>query len=285
MTSFGMYVPQNAPFPVLAERFRRAEQLGFDQVWVADHIRDHRGVDSPWYDGWLVLAALAQTTRTIRLGTLVSNPVLRPPALLARMAATLDQLSGGRLELGIGTGIARFDHAAAGVPFWPMAERVKRFAEYVALVDRLLTEAPAPVSVAGEYVVSDGLGISPPPVQRPRPPLTIAGQSPAVLAVAAAHADRWNTNGPIGRTEAEVLDLTAAQNATLDKLCVDAGRAPAAVRRSLLLLGDLDAWTSPTSFERIVDRFTAIGIQEFVVFWPDDERDLDRAVDVIRARS
>ena len=96
-------------------------------MWVADHSSDtrtdssggHRDLDGTWFDGWTVLAVMAQQTTRIRIGTLVSNPVLRPPALLAKEALTVDHLSEGRLELGIGTGIEPIDHATMGLEYWP----------------------------------------------------------------------------------------------------------------------------------------------------------------------
>ena len=120
---FGIEVPQDAPFPALVERWQVVEELGFDHLWVADHSADtridhsgdYRNLDATWFDGWTVLAVMAMETTHIRIGTLVSNPVLRPPALLAKEALTIDHLSGGRLELGIGTGIEPLDHATMGI--------------------------------------------------------------------------------------------------------------------------------------------------------------------------
>ncbi len=136
---FGVLVPPDAPFPTQVARWRRVEELGFDLLFVADHSRDYRDLTGPWFDGWTVLAHMATETRRVRIGTLVSNPILRHPALPAKEAVTVDYLSGGRLELGIGTGIAPFDHAAVGSGPWPAGgERVARFAEYVEVVDGLL---------------------------------------------------------------------------------------------------------------------------------------------------
>src|SRR5919107_3243021 len=132
---FGIEVPQDAPFPALVERWHRVEELGFDHLWVADHSADtrtdhsgdYRNLDGTGFDGGTVLAIMAKETTRIRIGTLVSNPVLRPPALLAKEALTVDHLSGGRLELGIGTGIEPLDHAAVGLDYWSPGERVARF--------------------------------------------------------------------------------------------------------------------------------------------------------------
>jgi alkanesulfonate monooxygenase SsuD/methylene tetrahydromethanopterin reductase-like flavin-dependent oxidoreductase (luciferase family) len=124
----------------------------------------------------------------------------------------------------------------------------------------------------------------PVPLQTPRPPLTVGGQSPTVRRVAAATADCWNTHGPFGAGVEQILDITRRQQALVDDLCVQAGRDPSTLRRSLLLFGALDVWTSQVAFARIVEEFSAIGIREFVLFWPGDDRraELERlAADVL----
>jgi alkanesulfonate monooxygenase SsuD/methylene tetrahydromethanopterin reductase-like flavin-dependent oxidoreductase (luciferase family) len=269
---FGVYVLQDAPLDVLRRRWREAEELGFDQIWVADHTRDWRSPEGIWFDAFSLLAAMAAETETIRIGSLVANPILRPPAVLARVAATLDQLSQGRFELGIGTGIAGFDHDATGTPYWPLPERIERFTEYVEIVDELLTRAPKPVNYQGRWHSSRGLGLTPRPVRQPRPPLTIGGQSTGVLTVAARRGDRWNTHGPFAVCAEEILERTHAQNTQLDRLCERFGRDPAELRRSLLMIFDLDAWSAPDTFERLVCTFRQAGMNEFIACWPTDEQ-------------
>lgn len=271
---FGILVPQDAPFPALIERWRRAEELGFDHLWVADHFGDYRNlITGHWFDGWTVLAAMATETTRIRIGTLVSNPILRPPALLVKEALTVDHLSGGRLELGIGTGIAGFDHAAMGIDYWSAGERAARFSEYVEVVDGLLRSSPSRAySFEGRYYRTREAPMVPPPVQRPRPPITLGGQSPTVLRVAAERADCWNTHGPFSLGIDEILEITRRQNDRLDEMCAAFGRDPGELRRSLLLFGALDAWASSDALERVVRRFREVGIGEFVVFWPASEQ-------------
>ena len=253
---FGILIDQDAPFEVLTERWRRAEELGFDAVYVADHSTDYRRPGGPWFDGLTVLAAMVERTERVRVGTLVANPILRAPQLLAREAHALDHLSGGRLELGIGTGIAAFDYTAMGVqPLAPKA-RAERLRGYVAAVDELLR----------------GDALAPPTPQRPRPPITVGGQSPTVLRIVVERADCWNTHGPFGASLREILAVTRDQNAWLSDACVARGRDPAALRRSLLLFRALDAWASPDALERVVAAFAEIGMREFVVFWPTPDR-------------
>jgi alkanesulfonate monooxygenase SsuD/methylene tetrahydromethanopterin reductase-like flavin-dependent oxidoreductase (luciferase family) len=268
---FGLNIDPHVPFDVLTERWRKAEELGFDQLWVADHTRDYRDERAPWFDGWIALAALAERTERIRIGTLVSSPILRHPVLLAKQAAAVDHLSGGRVEVAIGTGIAGFDHEAVGVEYWEPRERVDRLREYVQIVDELL-RTQGPYEFQGRYYRTTGVGISPPTVQRPRPPLTIGGQSPTVRRVAAERADRWNTHGPFGKSPAEIVEITKRQNAEMDERCATYGRNPADVKRSLLLFDALDPWVAEDAFERFVEMFLAVGIEEFVLFWPPDDR-------------
>lgn len=215
---------------------------------------------------------MAKETTRIRIGTLVSNPVLRPPALLAKEALTIDHLSEGRLELGIGTGIEPLDHAAMGIDYWSPGERVARFSEYVEVVDGLLGNPSRAYAFQGSFYRTREAAMGPPPVQRPRPPITVGGQSPTVLRVAAERADCWNTAGPLGVGMDEILEITRWQNDQLDEMCVAFGRDPTELRRSLFLVGALDAWASPDALEKIVRRFGEIGISEFVLFWPPDER-------------
>jgi hypothetical protein len=109
-------------------------------------------------------------------------------------------------------------------------------------------------------------------VQQPRPPITVGGQSRTVLRVAAERADAWNTHGPFGRSVEEILDITRRQSDQLDELCLAAGRKPDDVRRSLLCFEALDAWASPGALADVVTRFAGAGVSEFVVFWPEDDR-------------
>lgn len=111
---FGIMVYPDAPAATLAKRFRWAEALGFDPLFIPDHIGDLRDLGGHWFEGWSVLAAAATQTEQIRIGPLVSNPILRPPALLAKQAMAIDHLPVARLELGIGAGIFAFDHDAVG---------------------------------------------------------------------------------------------------------------------------------------------------------------------------
>lgn len=268
---FGVLTLQDAPFHEQVRRWQRVEELGFDQLFVADHTADYRDLGGTWFDGWTTLTLMARETSIIRIGTLVTNPVIRPPAICAKAAASIDHLSGGRLELGIGTGIAGFDHAAAGLPYWDPRERGARFAEYVTVVDGLLRSSASLFTFHGDHYATHETSFQPAPVQQPRPPIIVGGQSPTVRRVAVEVADAWNTHGPFGASPEEIFEVTRRQNAELDEACERAGRRPDDVRRSLLLFDTLDPWAAPGAFEDVVTRFLGPGIREFVVFWPDDD--------------
>lgn len=274
MTTFGVAIDVDAPMPALLERARVAEQLGFDTIYVPDHARSWRTEPRPggvWFDGWTALAAMAMATTTARVGTLVSNPVLRPPDLLAREALSVDHLSGGRLQLGIGTGIAPFDHHATGTPYWSLRERLARFREYVEVVAGAMGSSGEPFRHDGEFHRCDLVGL-PPPVQRPRPPITGAGSSKAVRAVAVERAECWNTHGAFGVSAHDLPAHLAELNADVTARCEIAGRDPASLRRSVLLHESLDPWSAPGRLASGVEQVTAMGYDEIVVFWPWDDR-------------
>jgi alkanesulfonate monooxygenase SsuD/methylene tetrahydromethanopterin reductase-like flavin-dependent oxidoreductase (luciferase family) len=279
MSRYALLILPDAPFDTLVQRWQTAEALGFDAAYVADHTGDYRDLDGYWLDGWTVLAHMASATTSIRIGTLVSNPLLRHPVQLALQAVALDHLSSGRLELGIGTGIAGFDHDAVGEPYWTPRERAARFAEYVGVVDGVLRSPTRSFAHDGEYFRSRHPAMHPTAVQSPRPPLIVGGQSPTVLRVAAERGDCWNTHGPFGREVEEIIAVTAEQNRRLDDLCDSYGRPASAVRRSLLLFDALDFWNAPDRLPYVVARFAEVGIQEFVLLWPPREHE-ERLADV-----
>ena len=275
MVTFGLLIDVDAPFAELVERARTAEHLGFETVYVPDHSRDWRHDPEPgrlWFDGWTALAALAGATSAVRVGTLVTNPLLRPPGLLVREALAVDHLSGGRLQLGVGTGIAGFDHQATATPEWSMAERLARFREYVAFLDEALRSGGEYVA-GGEHFAGHLSGL-PAPVQVPRPPITVAGASRGVRAVAVERAECWNTHGAFGVGADDLADHLAELNRDVTARCRAAGRDPSSLRRSVLLLGPLSPWLGPGRLAPLTESLTAAGFEELVVFWPwtDNER-------------
>ncbi|MEV0536272.1 LLM class flavin-dependent oxidoreductase [Kitasatospora sp. NPDC050463] len=265
---FGVMLYPDQPFPVLVERLRWLEELGFDQVFVPDHSADLRDPSGLWFGSWSVLATAAVTTRRIRIGTLVANQILRPPAQLAKQAIALDHLSGGRFDLGIGAGLFPWDHHSVGQEPWSPKERAERFADYVAIVDGVLRGGV--FSHDGDRLWVKDVVTVPGSLQSPRLPLIVGGQSPTLIRVAAACADAWNTHGPPGASAPEVLGITAEQNRRLDRLATEAGRDPADIRRGYTIFGPWDPRRGRHGYEEIFERFTGAGVSEFVLDWPGE---------------
>lgn len=269
----GFLTLQNVPWTTLVERWRLAEQLGFDSVWVADHFVSPFRPTDPWLEGWTLLAALARETRRIRIGTLVSSLTLRQPALLARQAITVDHLSGGRLELGVGAGGVPLDHSMTGVEMWSPAERTARFREAVALLDQLLRSRT--VTFDGRYYRAREALMHPGPVQQPRPPLIVGALGPATMRIAARYADRWNTFGGRHVSATAAFEDTRERVARFDAYCREAGRDPDTVVRSFLVFPEYvpeDCWASAGAFVDFVGRYAALGIGEFIFDWPPEDR-------------
>ena len=209
-----------------------AEECGFDSVWLGDHLlyrgagRPDRG---PW-DVWTQLAALAAVTSRVRLGPLVAATAFHAPGMLARAAASVDEVSGGRLVLGIGAGWNESEFRAFGFPF---DRRVSRFAESFEIVRRLL--AGERVAYTGEFVSVDDAVLLPPPARRV--PLMIGANGDRILSIGLRHADAWNTwYGPYGNT----ADGFAAANEKVSAICGRVGRDARDVRRSACVLVAVD---------------------------------------------
>lgn len=273
---FGLVTPQLVPWPAMVERWRTAEALGFDSAWVVDHFVNPYRHDGRWFEGWTMLAALAALTARIRLGVLVTSISYRNPALLAREALTVDHISGGRLELGLGAGGQPQDHTMTGSAPWEPSERVARFREVVEIVDRMLRHEVT--TYAGRYYRVAAAGMHPGPVQQPRPPLTIGAHGSQMLKIVAAYADSWNSSGAPGRGRAgtvpspqEAVEHTRRRNALLDEHAAALGRDPRAIRRSLLAGGGVtpdNPWESEEAFHDFVGRYREAGIGEFLFYYP-----------------
>lgn len=181
---------QTPPYATLVERWRRAEALGWDSIWVADHTpAQFPGAIA--YEAYTLLAALARETSRVRIGALVTPIAFRNPTMLAMSAITVDHISGGRLEVGIGAGGGDKDAKALGLDPWSPAEQVERLAEQLAILDRALRGEP--VDHAGTHYRAQVTFVA--PVQRPRPPFMIAAQGPRTLRLVARYGDAWNTLG------------------------------------------------------------------------------------------
>lgn len=223
--AFGVYVPQVAfAYPDILERAQAAEAAGFDSLWLYDHLYSPGQPDRPSLEAWTLASYLLAHTRRLRVGHLVLCNNFRHPVVLGKMAATLDVLSDGRLELGLGSGSVAREHHEAGLPWGTAAERAARLGEALEILASMLSGSPTTFS--GRHYRVDGLPNLPPPVQRPRPPLHVGGVGARhTLPLVARYADVWNvpTYGLAGWQRSAVL---------LDEACERVGRDPASVRRA-----------------------------------------------------
>ena len=269
---FGINILQNLPYDKLVRRWQQVEALGYDSLWIADHYALRMAPDGIWFDGWTLLAAMAATTDHIRIGTAVTSPTQHNPAMLAKRAMTIDHISEGRLELGIGSGGmgAAWEEEMIGAPASSLSQRVERFGEFVELVDTLLRNEKT--SYQGQHYSTKETLMVPRPAQKPRPPLTIAAHGPKSLRIAAKYADTWNTFGKPMVTEDENLQAVREQSEMLDEQCAELGRDPQEIRRSFYaFLGGHRFAASTDAFHEFVGKYQEVGISEFILTWlPDD---------------
>jgi alkanesulfonate monooxygenase SsuD/methylene tetrahydromethanopterin reductase-like flavin-dependent oxidoreductase (luciferase family) len=273
--SFGVLTPQTDEWDGLVASWQELEALGFDSIWLADHFMFRQ----PRFEAWTALAGLAGHTRTVRLGTLVTSTAYRNPALFALQVLTLDHLSRGRIDLGLGAGYDPdgADHAGLGLSNWEPAERVQRFREALDIIDRLLHGET--VTFAGRYYQVKDSTLATRCVQSPRPPLTIAAYEPVMLGLAARYADTLNTGDLDARRLVEpraVLAATRERYARLDEICERLGRDPRSLRRSIYRVGrppTEDPWESVDAFTDFVGRYREIGVSEFLFLYTPRDRE------------
>lgn len=260
---FGVAYLQDRPLDDLVRYWQLVEDAGLHGLWVGDHLTTYP-VMGALSELWTTLAAMAMSTSRIRIGALVANITYRNPTLFAKEALTVDHLSAGRLEVGIGAaGTKLEDGLVAGVDAWSTSERASRFEEFVEMCDGLMSGAID--TYEGSYYRTKGFDRGRWPVQRPRPPLTIAAHGPRTLRVAARFADTWSVLGGWGRTGEELFDFVRSTNARLDALASEAERSPTDIRRSLLVgRTGLEWWESETSLRDFLNSFGECGIQDFV---------------------
>ena len=263
---FGICVDQNLGWEKTVERWRRFEELGFDSVWDCDHWVQPSRPQGPYFEAWTLLAALAAKTERVRIGVLVSSNTFRHPAWLAKMAATVDHVSGGRLELGLGAGWYRPEHEMLGIDLPEPKDLVGRFEEAVQVVDLLLRQDVT--SFSGRHYRLREAAFRPGPVQQPRPPLTIGAHGPRMLGICARWADSWNSFGS--------PEEIRARNSILDEHCARIGRDPGTVVRSLYYWtarAEQDCWSSLDAFHDLVGRYREAGIEEFVIDLPREDQE------------
>ncbi|MEW6128721.1 MAG: TIGR03560 family F420-dependent LLM class oxidoreductase [Acidobacteriota bacterium] len=216
---FGVQTPpQNVTWQELLDTWKLIDELGYDTAWTFDHFfpifTDPSGT---CLEGWIALTALAAATQNLEVGTLVTGNTYRNPAVLAKMGATLDHITGGRLIMGVGAAWFELEHNAYGIPFYTVGERIRRFDEACRIIKSLWTEKQT--TFDGKYYQIKDAYCEPKPVRRPHPPLMIGGAGEKLmLKVIAQHADQWNTFGS--------PELFKHKIAILREHCATIGRNP-----------------------------------------------------------
>jgi alkanesulfonate monooxygenase SsuD/methylene tetrahydromethanopterin reductase-like flavin-dependent oxidoreductase (luciferase family) len=264
----GIAILPDERWSVAGRRWQRAEEYGFDHAWTYDHLGWRDLADGPWFDAIPTLTAAAMVTRRIRLGTFVASPNFRHPVHFVREVTALDDISQGRLLLGVGAGGIGFDSAVLGEPERTPGERVDRFGEFLELLDALLRTDR--VTWTGSYYTAVDARSIPGPVQRPRPPFVVAANGPRTLRLAATYGDGWVTTGAQGLSSAdEWWRSVAAVRDRFDTALAASGRPAGAVGRYLNLdSSPVFSMSSADAFVDAVGRAGELGFTDVIAHWP-----------------
>ena len=271
---FSYWPAPTQPFAEVVELSNFAGDLGFSGIWFADHFMpDGKKTDAPWAEAWTTLSALSIAVPKLRLGPLVTGNTYRHPAVLAKMAATLDHISGGRVVLGLGSGWQENEHRQYGIEFGTIPSRLERLEEACQVIKALFSQPKS--SFQGKYYQLTDASLEPKPVQNPLPLMIGGGGEKVTLKITAKYADEWNVWGTV-----EVLQQKMA---ILDQHCADVGRNPADIQRSAVALvfmnedaGVLEKIRSqtipmhhligtPGEIAETMNGYVEAGVQEFIV--------------------
>ena len=268
---FSVCLKTHEPFDDLVEVANHAERTGWDGLWYTDHF--HAGPGEPRPECWITLAALAAPVPRVRLGPLVTGNTFRHPPVLAKMAATLDHISGGRVVLGLGSAWSENEHRQYGIPYYTVPERLRRLDEACAVIKLLFNQSVSDFD--GRYYQLERATLEPKPVQDPLPLLIGGGGEKMTLRITAKHADEWNIYGNVATMKRKMR--------ILDQHCADIGRDPKEIQRSaaaaLWMSGDkafIDGLKrrdrgqgamigSVEEIREVVERYEAIGVDELIV--------------------
>ncbi|BEL12385.1 LLM class flavin-dependent oxidoreductase [Actinoplanes sichuanensis] len=264
----GIVILPDQRWAVASRRWRLADEFGFDQAWTYDHLGWRDLVDGPWFDPVPTLTAAALVTTRIRLGTYVATPNFRHPVHFAREVTALDDISAGRLVLGLGAGGIGFDSAVLGQPELTPRARVDRFAEFLELLDTILRQ-PA-TTWSGEWFSAVDARSIPGPLQTPRPPFVVAANGPRALRLAARYGDGWVTTGPQQLDSAELWwkEVTVLRD-RFDATLEAAGRPLDSVDRYLNLdTSPIFSMSSVEAFTDAVGRARELGFTDVIAHWP-----------------
>jgi F420-dependent oxidoreductase-like protein len=269
---FGFWPGAGNAWDELVDVCRHAEATGWDGIWFADHFMPNQAdVSGPTAEVWTVMAGLAASVPRVRLGTLVCGNTYRNPAVLAKMAAGVDIISGGRFILGLGAGWQENEHTAYSIPFYTVGERLRRLDEACRIVRGLFDDERT--TVEGRYYQVKEAPLVPKPVQRPMPLLVGGGGEKVTMRIAATHATEWNVWG--------TPETLRHKMSVLDQHCATAGRDPKSIRRSCQALVFLEAdeetmdrarrgrpaviGGSIDALRRTVQEYAAAGVDELIV--------------------
>jgi alkanesulfonate monooxygenase SsuD/methylene tetrahydromethanopterin reductase-like flavin-dependent oxidoreductase (luciferase family) len=250
-------------------RWRAAERYGFDHAWTYDHLGWRDLVDGPWFDAVPTLTAAATVTSRIRLGTLVASPNFRHPVSFARQLTAIDDVSAGRLTVGVGSGAgaASFDAAVLGAAPLSARERADRFEEFTELLDLLLRTDR--VSWHGAYYQAVDARSTPGCVQSPRAPFVVAADGPRSMRVAARYGQGWVTIGTRHDSPHAWWQSVTVAAARFDEALAAAGRDAATVGRFLSLdASGVYALSSPECFADAAGRAAELGFTDVITHWP-----------------
>ncbi len=260
---------------------QHAEATGWDGLWIADHFMPNQeDTSGPVQEAWTLLAAIAARVPRVRIGTLVTGVTYRHPAVLAKQAAQVDIISGGRLVLGIGSAWQENEHEAYGIPFHTVGGRLRRLEEAVQIITSLFENELT--TFEGRHYRVTNAALAPKSVQRPGPPILVGGGGEKVtMRIAAQYADEWNVWG--------LPDVMAQKGAVLDRHCADLGRDPSEIKRSAnapLVLSDdpevVERALQPgrpmiagnvQQVKEIIQQYVDAGVDELII--PDFNLDRD----------
>jgi alkanesulfonate monooxygenase SsuD/methylene tetrahydromethanopterin reductase-like flavin-dependent oxidoreductase (luciferase family) len=279
---FGVFTGQVIPFNDLIKAWKNIESAGFNSIWLADHFAHWNKLQAPFWECWTTLTALANHTSKIRLGTTVSNMTWRHPAWLAKQALTLDHISNGRLDIGLGTGRQdSTDQKWLQYNNWETKERVDRFKEYVEIIDLLLCNSVT--NYSGKYYQLKDAPMSPDCIQKPRPPILIGTKGKKMLKIVAQFAEIWNCMAFFDENwEDKSYEDIKVKNKLLNKYCKNIGRDPKEIHRSVMIyevkpfneLSRMDLYSSPDILEQIISKYAKIGFNEIDIAYPIVKKDI-----------
>lgn len=271
---FSFWPNPSQSYTDVLELCQHAEATGWDGIWYADHFMPNaEDTSAPWPEAWTTLSAIGARTERVRIGTLVSGNTYRHPAVLAKMAATLDHITNGRVVLGLGSGWQENEHTQYGLPFYTVNERLRRLDEACQVIQMLYNNAKSDFD--GEFYQLQSASLEPKPVQQPLPLLIGGGGEKVTLKITARYANEWNVWGDPA--------ILRHKMAILDEHCAAIGRDPAEIQRSavaLLFMSDDNAFLenmrkttmaqpsiigTPNEVRDVIAQYEEAGVNEIIV--------------------